>query len=218
MKKLLFLFVFLPFAAYAKKCDFCKEMASEMCQDKGLKLLGDDECIECCKKGQGYSDVAIKGSPSWWEYQGSYLVPNGKHKCCDGSTFTYISHNPENGKAVNIKQCCNSGSTHACDLLDRGQTISIDGTCFCGCWNDYDCRGLSWQAKYHCSSNHRCMAPEDIDISGIFVQIQDFAGGKITSEKVQRLVEKIRQDFLKSTGNDKLKIVFKAILNLLVSA
>ena len=165
---------------------------------------------ECCTPDKTYPETYITKSGyqlgDWWI--GNYRTSSdSKKKCCtDGTLVDYETL--EYSEKKTIKICCDS--VPSCDPGKGVIYQDESGKCQCGCMNNYDCN-LNWKEGdivHYCQADHTCAKAISFDISGIEVEINNFAGGKFTQKKAEALVRKIRENLLASTGNDKVKMVF----------
>ncbi len=185
------------------------------CPNGKNALDGSGDCCTDDKKYLATDNKKIYFNDEYEFLTGKYLHPRDNYYlCCDGDIYDYKTY--VDGKGLtDIKQCCNNGYTGWCP---SGVVVSLNQQCSCGCNNNFDCNqnifGLPRKTNiiHRCQADHTCEDALSFDISGIKVEIQDFEGGKITRNKVERMVQKIRQDLLASTGNDQVKIIFSGNL------
>ena len=170
---------------------------------------------ECCTEDKKYKETFPAGlyvpqNESKFWLTGKYLQSSGygEHCCSNGTLIDYQTIDTLSKEKQTVKMCCDS--VPSCDP-QKGVIYQDDsGKCQCGCMNNYDCN-LNWKEGdivHFCQDDHTCASGLSFDISGTRVEVRDFAGGKLTREKVENLVKKVRQDLLASTGNDKVKVIF----------
>ena len=177
--------------------------------DKPSPAKGSGECCTEDKKyttSQTFQYTPPADDPRGW-LKGRYRFNFFTDACCSkGTLIDYQTFDTVRRKETLVKICCDS--VPSCDPK-KGVIYQDDsGKCQCGCYNNYDCN-LNWKegdTVHVCLEDHTCSF--SFDISGIEVEIQDFAGGQLTREKVESLVKKVRQDLLASAGIDNLKIIF----------
>ena len=195
----------------------CKHSVATKANGEKICCSSDQEVVKetvtsdeiCCRNDKVYDSTenkVLSFSDETAFLKGNYLQPKDRLCCKEGTVIEYETYDEDRGREK-IKQCClffvNSGDPNL-------PMISINGVCRHGCLNNWDCN-LNWaegDVIHYCQSDHTCSPKIEFDISGIEVEINDFAGGKFTREKAEALVKKIREDLLASTGNDKVKIVF----------